>query len=84
MTDYGEKASYKNKEILLKSTDCGCFSCATIFPSSAIKRWIDNGETAMCPFCGVDAVLGDATETVTLARLKELKEYWFGDVDPLP
>ena len=84
MTDYGEESSYKNKEILLKSTDCGCFSCVTIFPPSSIKRWIDNGETAMCPFCGVDAVLGDATESVTLARLRELKEYWFGDTDALP
>lgn len=43
------------------SAVCGCFYCLSIFPPSAIKEWIDDNATALCPGCPVDSVIGDAS-----------------------
>ena len=43
------------------STRCGCFFCFRTFPPLLIKAWIDAKQTALCPGCGVDSVLGDAS-----------------------
>ena len=36
-----------------------CFYCLRRFDVGAIARWIDDGATALCPHCGIDAVLPD-------------------------
>lgn len=43
------------------STKCGCFYCQRIFQPTTIEDWTDDDTTALCPFCGMDAVLGDAS-----------------------
>jgi hypothetical protein len=43
------------------STRCGCFFCFRTFPPVSIKAWIDARQTALCPGCGVDAVIGSAS-----------------------
>jgi hypothetical protein len=43
------------------STCCGCFFCFRTFPPLSIKAWIDARQTALCPGCGVDSVLGNAS-----------------------
>lgn len=43
------------------SVRCGCFFCFRTFPSSDIKAWIDANQTALCPRCGVDSVIGSAS-----------------------
>ncbi len=43
---------------VLRSEACGCFHCLSLFPPSDIKSWIDTGQTALCPRCGMDAVIG--------------------------
>jgi hypothetical protein len=40
---------------------CGCFYCLSTYPPSAISEWIDDGQTAICPMCPVDSVLGSAS-----------------------
>jgi hypothetical protein len=45
------------------STRCACFFCFRSFTASEIKAWIDANTTALCPGCGVDAVLGNGGET---------------------
>lgn len=39
--------------------DCAsCFGCLEIFESAAdIKRWTDDGQTAICPKCGIDSII---------------------------
>ena len=49
---------------LERSDSAGCFHCEVTFPVSAISEWIDDAETALCPVCGVDSVIGDALPTV--------------------
>lgn len=69
-----------NKKMLRKDTLCGCFYCLHIFPPKEIKDWIKdkNGPTALCPRCGIDAVIGESSGyPITEDFLKEMNEYWF-------
>lgn len=42
-----------------KSNKCGCVFCMSLFYSSEVVEWIDNDQTARCPYCGIDSVLCD-------------------------
>lgn len=50
---------------------CGCFCCLEIFPPEAVVDWIDDGDTPLCPCCGIAAVLPGVTDFVELFRLRE-------------
>lgn len=43
------------------SETCGCYSCFRRFPPTEIRAWIDAQQTALCPHCGLDTVLGSAS-----------------------
>ncbi len=57
-------------EAVLKSEKCGCFCCLAVFSPNEIEGWIDEspgcprgpGRTALCPACGIDAVLPDGPD----------------------
>ncbi len=59
-TDLKEAHSHcsRHKAQVRSSHVCGCFYCLNTFPPSDIKDWIDGGETALCPSCGIDSVIG--------------------------
>lgn len=71
--------------VLKEDEQCGCFYCLKIFSPSEIKEWIeeedpDNGKggKAICPYCGVDSVIGDSSGIpVTLNFLSKMKKLWF-------
>jgi hypothetical protein len=44
-----------------QSAHCGCFSCFRRFETAEIKTWIDKNQTALCPRCGLDSVIGAAS-----------------------
>jgi hypothetical protein len=73
---------YHRAEILA-SQSCGCFYCCSIFPPDRIVQWTDasddgEGQTARCPECGIDSVIGDrAGSPITAELLTEMKAYWF-------
>ena len=68
-----------NKEQIQQSTKCGCFCCVKIFDPSEITEWCDFDEdTPLCPYCGIDAVLGDASGfEISEAFLKKMQSHWF-------
>lgn len=71
-----------NKRELKNSKKCGCFYCLAIFSPQKIDRFIDDGQTALCPFCGIDAVIGDAAGySLTSSFLQEMHDYWFSPVE---
>jgi hypothetical protein len=86
MEDYiaaHEHCIYHREEIL-SSKVCGCFYCLSIFPPSEINNWIDIpadknlGQTALCPRCEIDSVIGDKSGyPITKDFPKKMKEYWF-------
>jgi hypothetical protein len=50
-----------------------------IFPPSAICDWTDEDETALCPECGIDSVIGDASGyAVNKEMLARMEKHWFG------
>ena len=62
---------------------CGCFYCLSIYPPTTIVEWTDQneagiGQTAICPSCGIDSVIGDESKyPMTKEFLLEMKRYWF-------
>ena len=34
-----------------------CYYCMKSIPFKEIIEWIDNNETALCPLCGIDAIV---------------------------
>jgi hypothetical protein len=59
--DAHKHASHNRLEVEA-SGRCACFFCFRTFPQTEIKSWIDSNQTALCPRCGVDAVLGTASQ----------------------
>ncbi len=52
-----------NRHELEASEVCGCIHCERIYSPTEIKNWITDsrGERAVCPYCGIDAVVGSAS-----------------------
>jgi len=79
----GHKHSSNNRAELSRSVKCGCFCCCSIFSPTEIEKWIDGdergiGQTALCPHCGIDSIIGDASGyTISLEFLKRMEHYWF-------
>jgi hypothetical protein len=82
MTDKDLALAYKhsamNRVEVQRSASCGCFHCLSTFEPSAIKHWIDTGQTAVCPTCGMDSVVGSASGfEIHLDFLATMKGRWF-------
>ena len=61
--------SSQHRALLQQSERCGCFYCLEIFNYSEIEDWCDDEQTAMCPHCGIDAVLGSASVEALIPEL---------------
>jgi hypothetical protein len=86
----GTYAYSTNHREKLKNDDiCGCFYCIKIFSPTEIVEWCDekeNGEgvTAICPFCGIDAIICASTGLpLTLELLQIFSLYDFRDLEAL-
>lgn len=74
-----------NEVELASSALCGCFYCLRVFHPADIEDWTDDGprdedpRTALCPICGIDSVIGDASgyDIEALGFLPALHAYWF-------
>ena len=59
------RRSIRHREEILSSKACGCFYCIALFAPAEIRDWIDEergvGQTALCPHCGIDSVVGDGS-----------------------
>lgn len=72
------KHSMRNREEIERSKHCGCYYCTTVFDTSEICEWVDGGLTAICPHCGIDAVIGDASGiTIDRRTLKIMNKRYF-------
>jgi len=56
----------------------GAFYCLEVFPPSEIEDWTDDGDTALCPKCGIDSVLGSISGyPIERQFLKKMHDQWF-------
>lgn len=64
---------------LYRSAVCGCFYCCETFSFYEIEEWVDRGVTALCPECGIDSVIGNASGYPVEEKhfLKAMRGYWF-------
>lgn len=71
--------SINHKSKILEDKKCGCFYCLKIFNPKEITDWIeDKNGTAICPYCGIDAVIGESSGfPITEEFLLKMKNYWF-------
>lgn len=78
--DAAHDYSIYNKDQLAASSICGCFCCLKIFLPDEITEWCDPEEdTALCPYCEIDSVLGDASGfEITMPFLLRMNERYFG------
>ncbi len=51
------KLSSRNRAEISKTSTCGCYFCIRFCDTRDIVEWADAGETALCPHCGVDALI---------------------------
>jgi hypothetical protein len=72
-----------HRDVIARSDHCACFCCERTFPSAAITHWVDesdrfpDGATALCPHCGIDAVLPSAAITLRPELLAEMRIVYF-------
>src|SRR4051812_8388554 len=71
----------ENRREIEASEGCGGFYCLRTFAPGDIEYWLSD-ESALCPRCCTDAVIGSASGfpiTRDFLRLMHLR--WFGPVD---
>jgi hypothetical protein len=82
LVEAAHQACSRHREQIEKSKLCACFYCRKTFSPTQIDEWIDEpngGQTALCPFCGIDSVLGDASGyKFTHEFLAAMQKRWFG------
>ena len=74
--------SIRNEESILKSDFCGCFHCISILAATDVKSSEmmvekDGFKTAICPICGIDSVLGDASVEISAELLEAMNSHFF-------
>lgn len=65
------KKSIYNRKNIEKNSICGCYYCCKEFNSDEIVEFTDEEQTAICPKCGIDAVLCKK-DYETIEVLKEM------------
>lgn len=80
MTDIDLRAAHahslRNREALSRGGRCGCFYCLAVFDASEVREWVGRG-TALCPRCGIDAVLSARAAPIDPAFLRRMRARWF-------
>lgn len=73
------KYSSNHRENLMKDEICGCFHCLKVFHPTEITNWLNEGSgTALCPYCGVDSVIGESSGyPIKKEFLEKMRKYWF-------
>lgn len=74
--------SIRHREETLTSEVCGCFYCLAVFPTSEINEWVNTqdgiGQTALCPKCGIDSVIGsNSGYPIEPGFLEQIRNHWF-------
>jgi len=81
LRDAHQHSSYHRTEIE-SSPLCGCFQCLKTFDRHSIRCFVDTGQTAVCPFCSTDAVIGSASGfPLTREFLVRMHDRWFNPID---
>lgn len=54
------------------------FFCLEIFSPAKIMDWCDDEDTAICPYCAIDSIIGESSGyPITKEFLSEMHKVWF-------
>lgn len=77
--DHFRNGSIENLDILSQSTSIVCFHCLKRYTYAQIRKCVigPGGEklSALCPFCSVDAVVGDAYTDISSDELVKQAQF---------
>ena len=71
------RLSDRHRQAVMLSHTCGCFYCYTLFNPQRVEEWTDDGCTALCPSCGIDAVLPGYWVKLTPLLLQQMHAFYF-------
>lgn len=75
----------RNRSEIEHSMACHCISCQRTFKPKEVMDYIDEGETAMCPYCYCDAVIADGSGVkMTDQLLADLHKHYFDSTTEIP
>jgi hypothetical protein len=77
LLETAHRQSLRNRPLLSSGGACGCFYCLKTFDASEVVRWVHDDWTALCPRCGIDAVLSSKVCSITPAFLHSMHAHWF-------
>src|SRR3546814_3980653 len=68
-----------SSDLLAASEIASFFYCCEIFDPKEVKDWVDRNDTALCPKCGIDSVIGAASgfPVGNPKFLEQMREKWF-------
>ncbi|MGH1572717.1 cytoplasmic protein [Methylobacterium sp. P31] len=71
--------STRHADEVRSSVLCGCVFCLEVFAPDEITGWIAEDGTALCPWCGIDAVIGGLSSypTGNTTFLRAMRDEWF-------
>jgi hypothetical protein len=72
--------SANHRQELERSDVCGCFFCQKTFTVKDVDEWVeDENGTALCPYCGVDSVIGSASgfPVADTGFIRAMHDRWF-------
>jgi hypothetical protein len=73
-----------NREVIAVSANCGCFHCLEIYPAAEVREYTSPAD-AICPKCGIDSVLADASGVeINVLFLSAMCERWFSYAEDEP
>lgn len=72
------KLCRSNRESVENSDTSSCFCCLENVDKEEIEFYCDDGETVICPNCGVDAVIASSACPLSKELLLTMKNRWFG------
>ena len=79
---YAHTLCENNRKKLMDTQVCGCFYCMRIFDPKEITWTDETDDTAMCPYCGIDAVIAQSDDLpISKPFLKKMHDFWFTESD---
>ncbi len=69
------RMSYRNRPMLEGTGRAACFGCLAEVQTARVTEYVDAGQTALCPHCGLDTLLpmseSDSLDSSLLTALNE-------------
>jgi len=75
---YSKDNNFKIRSASGCNSNHGCYYCISTVAGRSINKWIDDGYTALCPKCGVDAIL---PYVIDKQFLSDCREHWYNGVE---